>query len=180
MAGKPKEGSGNGRKEQREKLKRGPKGKYTEDFPILAEKLAAQGLNDEQIAKGLNISLETYYSYQKKFPDFLEAIRSGKGPVDISVENALLKRARGYEWVEQWTEETIAPNGDKWRKVRAVKRHVPADVGALRTWLFNRRHDLWKNPDTMKPENGKVTDLPALLVEEIPLDDEIKSFLDSE
>ena len=31
-----------------------------------------------------------------RFPEILEALKKGKAPVDIEVENALLKRATGY------------------------------------------------------------------------------------
>lgn len=138
MAGKPKEGSGKG-----EKNLGGAKIKYNEDFPLLAEAFARRGLNDEQIAKNLNISLAIYYSYQKRFPEFLEAIKKGKGPVDVEVENALLKNALGFEYEEVHTE--ITKNGDKQNvKKRIVKKYQAPSLGAQIFWLINRLPDIWQ------------------------------------
>ena len=65
--------------------------KYDEDFPARAEDWARQGLRDEDIAKKLGISKDTFYEYKKMFPDFSDAIKRGKAPIDFEVENKLLK-----------------------------------------------------------------------------------------
>lgn len=156
----------------------GAKCKYTDKFPALAEKLAGQGLNDEQIASGLNISLDTYYSYQKRFPKFSEAIRRGKGPVDNKAENALYKRALGYYYDEKTTETTEGPNG-VWTKERVTRKHVPADIGALHTWLFNRMPDVWQSINAPR-KNNEAIEIPTLNVEEVPFDEDILPFVKPE
>jgi DNA-binding XRE family transcriptional regulator len=125
------------------------KSKYTEDFPKLAEMYARNGLSDKQIAENLRISQETFYQYVKHRPEFSEALKRGKAPIDFEVENALLKRAMGYEYEEESTEYVagIDENGKikpTIKEKRIIKKQVPPDTGAAIFWLTNRQKDRWK------------------------------------
>ena len=66
-------------------------------------------LTDEQIAKNLGIAYSTLREYREKYSALSAALKRGKEVVDREVENALLKRALGYNYVEETTEEL--PNG---------------------------------------------------------------------
>jgi len=132
------------------------KKKYIEeDFPLLAQSYARQGLNDKQVAKKLGISLSTYYQYQVDHSDFSEAIKKGKSPVDIKVENALLKRALGFEYEEIHTEyrRLDKKKGGKSKEgeepkaiptmIKKIKKFIPPDVGACAFHLKNRDPKRW-------------------------------------
>lgn len=120
------------------------------NFPLLAEGWARQGLSDKQIAKNLKISVETFYQYVKKYPEFSEALKKGKEPVDVSVENSLLKKAIGYEVEETITEMKIREDGSEYPSViRKMKKHIQPDTGAIAFWLKNRRPDLWRENKSM-------------------------------
>lgn len=134
------------------------KKKYIEkDFPLLAQDYARRGLNDNQIAKKLGIARCTYYQYQKMYPDFSDAIKKGKSPVDVKVENALLKRALGFEYEEIHTEyrKLEKKKGGKSKSVeepkamptmiKRIKKFIPPDVAACFIWLKNRRAGRWKD-----------------------------------
>ena len=123
------------------------KEKYDDTFPLLAEGYAREGMIDKEIAAKLGISESTYYEYQNKYSEFSEAIKKGKKPVDIEVENALLKRALGYEYEEQTVEYKAAKEGEavKPTHVKKTKKQVVPDVTAQIFWLKNRRPDLWKD-----------------------------------
>ena len=126
------------------------KTKYNPDtFPTLAEGYARDGLSDKESCKKLGISEETFYQYIKKYSEFSEALKKGKAPIDIEIENKLLKLARGYEYEEVTTEIRTNIDGDVEQKhIRKVKKHMPPNLGAIQTWLSNRRNDKWKrNPD---------------------------------
>ena len=97
------------------------KSKYVKDFPARAEAYAKQGLIDKEIARKLGISKQTFYDYQKKHPDFLDSLKRGKAPVDFKVENALLKRAMGYEY-EETTVEYYAAVEDQKAKPKKIKK----------------------------------------------------------
>ena len=115
--------------------------KYNDDFPVLGEGYARDGLSDEQIAAKLDIVPSTYYKYQQQHKEFAEALRRGKSPVNIKVENALLKRALGYEIAER----QVDTDGDgRVTKQRVVHKEVVPDVAAEKFWLANRRPEVWR------------------------------------
>lgn len=62
----------------------------------------------------------------------------------IQVENALLKRALGYEYME----ERVEISEKDGRKVIQTTKTVPPDTTAQIFWLKNRRPDKWRD----KPE----------------------------
>lgn len=128
-----------------------------EDFPLLAQSYAREGLNDKQIAAKLGIALCTYYQYQLTYPEFSEAIKKGKSPIDIKVENALLKRALGFEYEEIHTEyrKLEKKKGGKGKDgeepkamptmIKRIKKFIPPDVAACAFHLKNRLPGRWKD-----------------------------------
>ena len=124
------------------------KGKYQEwlepDGLLLLEGWARDGLTDEQIAGNVGITATTLYEWKNRFPEISEALKKGKEVVDIQVENALLKRALGYDYQEQRIEKS---EKDGTKIIQTIK-HVPADTTAQIFWLKNRRPDKWRD----KPE----------------------------
>lgn len=106
---------------------------------------ARDGLTNEQLAANMGVTVKTFYEWQARFVEFREAIKRGKAPVDIEVENALLKRARGFEYEEVTTEIIEQPDGSQRKHIKRTKKIVMPDTMAAIYWLNNRRPDLWKN-----------------------------------
>ncbi len=79
----------------------GRKGKFeewlTDDGLTRLTGWARDGLTDEQIAANIGINRCTLYDWMKRYDNISNAIKKGKEPVDTQVENALLKRALGYD-----------------------------------------------------------------------------------
>lgn len=124
----------------------GRKKKYDESFPQQALELAEKGLTDKEISKQLGISTTVFYEYKNEFPEFADALKRGKQPVDNDVENALLKNALGYDYEEQVTEERIKEDGTSYPSVtRTLKKHMPGDVTAQIFWLKNRMPKEWRD-----------------------------------
>ena len=73
----------------------------TEEGLIKIEGWARDGLVDKQIAENIGVSERTFTEWKKKFPSVSSALKKGKEVVDRQVENALLKRALGYEYTER-------------------------------------------------------------------------------
>ena len=136
----------------------GRKGLYdewlTDDGLMQIQGWARDGLTDEQIVHNMGIGLRTFYEWQEKFPQFAQAIKKGKAPVDIQVENALLKRALGYDYEEAITEIEEMGEGRQKKQVRKVKKHMPPDVTAQIFWLKNRRPGRWRDKIEAAPEQG--------------------------
>lgn len=77
------------------------RGKYeywlTQEGLLKLEGWARDGLTDEQIAENIGISRSTLNAWKDKYSDISDTLKRGKEIIDRQVENALLKRALGYE-----------------------------------------------------------------------------------
>ena len=97
------------------------------DKLVLVEGWARDGLTDEQIANNLAISIDTFYKYKKKYPEFSESLKRGKEVVDYEVENALLQNA------------------------------LNGNITAQIFWLKNRKPKQWKDKVNIEDESNKET-----------------------
>jgi len=113
---------------------------HVEPRLIEIEGWARDGLTDEQIAYNLGVAYSTFKEYKKKYPDLMATLKKGKEVVDREVENALLKRALGYEYTEEKIE--ISDDG---RKIIQTTKHVPGDTTAQIFWLKNRKPNEWRD-----------------------------------
>ena len=76
----------------------------TKDGLLLISGWARDGLTYDQIAKDkLKISTSTFCVWRHKYQEFEEALKRNGEIVDREVENALIKRALGYEYEETKT-----------------------------------------------------------------------------
>ena len=136
----------------------GRKGKYadwmTPDGLTMIQGFARDGMTDAQIAQKIGISTQTLYDWEKRFPEFLDALKKGKAPVDIEVENALLKRALGYDYEEVITEIEDLGEGRQKKHIRKITKHQPGEVSAQIFWLKNRRPGRWREKIEAVPENS--------------------------
>ncbi len=129
----------------------GRRGKYedwlTEDGLIKVQGWARDGLSNEQIAHNMGVSAKTLCEWQNRFGEFRNAIKKGKEVVDREVENALLKRAMGYETVEEIEEpvEDKETGETQMRVTKRVKKQIAPDVTAQIFWLKNRKPDEFRD-----------------------------------
>lgn len=143
------------------------KGKYQKwlepESLLLLVGWAHDGLTDEQIAQKMGISSSTLYAWKDKYPEISEALKEGKEIVDTKVENALLKRALGYEYLEE-SVEVITTRGKTERRVKQVTKAVLPDVTAQIFWLKNRRPDKFRD----KPDlDGDMEDEKVTIVDDL-------------
>ena len=124
------------------------------DKLILLEGWAKSGLTDEQIAKNIGINRTTLYDWKKKETNIADALKKGKEVIDFEVENALLKRALGYEYEEETYENGIL--------TKKVKKHVAPDTTAQIFWLKNRQVKKWRDKVEIA-DNDAIKKLDELL-----------------
>lgn len=156
----------------------GRKGKYedwlTDDRLLLVEGWAREGLSDEQICLKMGISKDTYYRWQKDFSAFSDAIKKGKAPVDIKVENALLKSALGHTITirkpvkVKLEKQKVGEGKVVEERIEYVDEevYIPPRVAAQIFWLKNRKPDRWRDKqDINVTEVEDLTPLASLLNE---------------
>lgn len=134
------------------------KGKYadwlTPEGLLKIEGWARDGLTDEQIAKNIGISRSTLNVWKDRYSDISDALKKGKDVIDRQVENALLKRALGYEYEE--VKEKFEYGVITERTV--TKKEVVPDTTAQIFWLKNRKPDKWRD----KPGYEDTSELDKL------------------
>lgn len=141
------------------------KGKYQEwltpDGITRLEAWARDGLTDEQLATKIGITAATLYDWKNKYPEISEALKRGKEVVDVEVENALLKRAMGYEYTETRTE--TADDGTV--KTIVMQKTMPPDTTAQIFWLKNRRPAVWRDKQQVEHSTDKPFEVNIKVVE---------------
>lgn len=113
----------------------------TEEGLLKIEGWARDGLTDKQIAENMVVAERTFTDWKKKFSAISAVLKKGKEVIDRQVENALLKRALGYEYVETTKELT-----DLGLTVtKQVTKQVAPDTTAQIFWLKNRKPQEWRD-----------------------------------
>ena len=136
----------------------GRKGDYedwlTPDGLLQIQGWAREGLTNEQIAHNIGCYQTTFSKWVMRFPQIKEALKKGKAPVDLEVENALLKRALGYDYEETITEVEDLGEGKTKKHVRKVTKHMAPDTTAQIFWLKNRRPGRWRDKVEAAPDTS--------------------------
>ena len=149
-----------------------------EDKLTLLESWARNGLVDGQIAKNMGVSEATLYNYKNKYPEIRKALQKGKEVVDIEVENALFKKAIGYNTVVRKAfklkDIVYGENGKKISENERIEYaeeeiHVPADTTAQIFWLKNRKKTQWR--DKVEVEKGESIQ-KIEIINDLPKDEE--------
>lgn len=101
----------------------------------------------------MGINPATFYRWQNDHGEICEALKKGKAPVDIEVENALFKRATGYtvrvqKPVKVKTKRQLKDKGTiEEEHIELVEEeiYIAPDTTAQIYWLKNRRPDKWRD-----------------------------------
>lgn len=121
------------------------------------EAWARDGLTEIEIAKNIGITTVTLWDWKKKHACVLNALKKGKEVADIIIENALFKRATGYEAVEERAEYGMIDGQLVEVKRTKTTRHIPADTTAQIFYLKNRKPRVWK--DRVVDEDNSASEL---------------------
>ena len=124
---------------------------------ILVAAWCRDGLTEDQIAKNLGISIQTFYTYKKEHIEFFEVLKKNKEFADIEVENSLYKRAMGYKY-DEVTCETYFDEKEqayKQKETKRVTKEVHPDTTAQIFWLKNRKPKEWRDKQEVQ-HSGNV------------------------
>ncbi len=106
-----------------------------------AKRLGLLGLTDAEIAEQFGISPDALYDWSNKYPEFAEALASGKLEADGYVADSHYQRALGFERQEVKIFQGTAETGPVYAPFMA---YYPGDVGAQKSWLHNRQPTRWR------------------------------------
>ena len=127
----------------------GARGKYrewlTENSLLRIESWASDGLTNEDIAHNMGIARQTLNNWCNKYPSIMDALKKGREPVVRKLENSLIKKAQGFEYVETTTEMWVGEDGEKKQKVSKHTRYSPPDSSALMFLLENYKPNKYRN-----------------------------------
>lgn len=144
----------------------------TEEGLLLIEGWARDGLTEEQIAHNMGVSYSSLKNWKNEHLAILTALKKGKEVVDREVENALLKRAKGYTATEQVVTSRKVVEYEDGKRIKEisepcvieVEKHYPPDVTADIFWLKNRKPEQWRDKQNVEVNGeGKV-----MIVDSIP------------
>lgn len=113
----------------------------------------------------MGIGYTTLKEWLNRFPTLSATLKEGKIPVDLEVENALLRNAMGYDYEETVTEIEELGGGRQKKHVRKIKKHRPPDTTAQIFWLKNRRPDRWRDKPLTAEDTTTMEKLDAMLAE---------------
>lgn len=124
----------------------------TEDGLLLLEGWARDGLTNEEIAANIGVTSKTLYEWISKKREIGDALKKGKAPVDIKVENQLLKSALGFKVtvkkaVKVKTKKNKPGVGlieEEHIEMVDEEQYIPPVPVAQFFWLKNRRPDKWR------------------------------------
>jgi hypothetical protein len=126
--------------------KRGRRSKW----PLVKSRLAEveiwlrDGLTEAQVCKNLGVSVNTFNVYKNKHPELVQAIKKGKRVIVTEIENALVKRALGYEYEEVKT-YIKDEDGKQTTYTEKTVKHMPPDTAACAILLKNKAPDSYTN-----------------------------------
>lgn len=141
------------------------------DKLILLEGWSRDGLTYEQIAKNMGIGLTTLKEWRQKEPTIQSTLKKGREVVDFEVENALLKKALGYNVPIQKAMKIKDVEYENGKKIKEIERieyykeemHIPADTTAQIFWLKNRKAKDWKDRVETPIDPNKLDKVSELL-----------------
>lgn len=139
-------------------------------FPHIAFMLCKErGFTDEELGEVFGVDRGTILSWKRNDDNFKKAIQDGKDEWDtVHVENALLRRALGYEYQERTVKKTkikcLLPDGAKiflpGVEESITTKQMAPDAKCLTFWLTNRQGERWKMVTHNKTENtGDATNM---------------------
>lgn len=121
---------------------------------------AKHGLSEKQIAGNLGIGYASLRRYKAREKGFAAALAQAKEVPDREVENALFRRALGYnaQVLKHYKLKRVEYNEETGRKMSETEElvaardevHILPDLDAQKFWLANRQPGHW----CYKPESG--------------------------
>lgn len=129
---------------------------YKPEYAAQAQKLAALGATDIEVADFFEVDVRTIYRWKHDHPDFCQALNVGKEKADERVVNSLFQKAVGYE---QDAVKIFMPANASAPVYAEYREKIAPDTTAAIFWLKNRRPAEWRDRQELdhKSTDGTMT-----------------------
>ncbi|MHC2115338.1 terminase [Stenotrophomonas geniculata] len=130
--------------------------KYKPEYAKQAEKLCLLGATDQELADFFEVEVRTVYRWKGDYPDFCQALKSGKEEADARVERSLYQQAIGYEQDEV---KIFMPAQAEAPVYAPYRAKVAPNVTAAIFWLKNRKSQEWRDKQQTEltgPDGGPI------------------------
>ncbi|MDR1937986.1 MAG: hypothetical protein LBQ73_05760 [Tannerellaceae bacterium] len=164
-----------------------PKIDFTDaDVLLIAEGLARDGLDNKHVAQYFDYSEAEFSRKVNSIPQLKQALKRGRKPLEIIVENALYRRAAGLvkvkTQVRKFIEKPCSCGGqDKHCKdcsgtgkiqsdeelVQETITELPPDTGAAALWLKQKKPTIWNQQPTKVDATTNGKDLSRIIQVEV-------------
>lgn len=131
---------------------------------LLVKSWVLEERDESEIAQRLGIEYQTLKKYKKEHKAFGEILELGKQGVLAEVEEALLKKAKGYSYTEKKTVEK-----EERTETTYTEKEVPPDLSAISFLLRNFCPEKWSDKPNVQnagADEGGVVLLPEITGEE--------------
>ena len=137
------------------------KGKYedwlTPEGLAKIEGWARNGLTDKQIALNIGVSEKACCNWKNKYSSITSALKKGKEPANLEVENALFKLATGYSVKLRKPIKVRRRGGNEEIQYAYEEIYIKPEVAAQVFWLKNRMKDKWRDKPEAEVDVNPVT-----------------------
>lgn len=123
---------------------------YVKPFLSQITEWIKSGATEHEISTALGISEASLNEYKKKYPELIEALRTGRQHVVLQIKAALYKRACGFEYEER----RGIKKGNQIISTEVFKRYCPPDTTAAAMLLRNYCED-WRDKDSVTTDFKK-------------------------
>lgn len=108
----------------------------------------------------VGVSATGWANWFRESAELRDALHTGKEAADLSVEEALYRRATGYDYEER-THELVE---GELVLTKIVTKHVAPDVKAILHWLFNRKPGQWRSVQEPLEQTKYTETVKSILV----------------
>jgi hypothetical protein len=136
--------------EKKEQKKRGRRTDcFSKYVQAKIQRLAPLGLTNRQIAIAVDVTEQTFYNWQRKYPDFFAELKKCKKSANRVVEASCYLLATGYSVPE---DKVFIHEGQP--VIVPTIKHYPPDAKAIALWLKNREPEKWREKVDIEHSGG--------------------------
>lgn len=124
-------------------------------------------MSEEQIAQTLGVGYSTFKRYKRDYKPLQDAVKRGRKVLVMELKNALIQKAKGFDYTETKEVKEINPDTGKLEitKTETVKKHTTPDVAAINLLLKNYDKENWANDPQMLELRKKELELKEKSIE---------------